>query len=852
MALTSEDIEHLKGEGWEPKHIEWAEEQGIRSLTSDEAAELNIGCSSKDGLVNPSGLFFDYGVSDGQTYGQLRCHKTILRPNGRPAPKYLPTVGVKPIVWAPPEPEAITEGWKDGAAPFIRHEIPMGAIGAPSYFRCLEKQHPTAPLILDPDTPFVLEVWRILVACGLEQDRKINHLPWMADHPKGGFTEFCFANGGSQADVMNVIGGAARAKDYLFRLAQVWVDATDDQWRAANKNAELGRVPFLKARNAEQLAKTAAKCLSTAEAGALFKTIYRKLGVKKSDLEKTFASKQALISRQKRAAARRDVQSNGEVVYGVDFDTTLEACVIHNLNVAHGGQMVARNLQFWRWSDDLHHWERRSGHDVKHWLSKDLERYYEPPPSERDLPRYRFSTLDNVKRISGYLQIRLDDQRLDGSPHLIPFTNGVLDVRSGELLGHDPAHGCTYCIQGDYMPPGTGTLGPAFTHLLSTSYDAAHHQMLRAGMRMIVDPTMPSGKALVLEGGSGSGKGALVNGVIRRLFPSHAITALSRLEQLDGKEAIYQSVLGKRLITFGHLIGKQSKYGTFYELVDQSMVTARRLFESEEVTVDFAGRFVLAMTKMPIFIDDDGNTGWMRRAFVVPTIPGERDRSSYDGDLEADLAKEVGSIASWALAMDRKTAIDILQGRSDDEEVQRVQAAAAASTDSLSEFIDQCLVTADGCVEPDVIDLEDAYRLFCHTTGKKPLAKARFINQLRKAVPNLSQPRRQLPRSVARDRGIDEKNRWLPARFYGFRLDPVVWQRSVDDFSPPQDYSSDDFRTGVDWEKTLATWKKQGLSFQWNRDSKQAETGFIDKVGLNATEGRLLDLRKHRVEPLGD
>ena len=198
-------------------------------------------------------------------------------------------------------------------------------------------------------------------------------------------------------------------------------------------------------------------------------------------------------------------------------------------------------------------------------------------------------------------------------------------------------------------------------------------------------------------------------------------------------------MLGKRLITFGDLNGRQSRYGGFFELVDQAPVTARRLFEAEEATVDFAGRVVQAMTKMPIFINDDGNTGWTRRAFVVPTIPGQRDRSTYPGDLEADLAMEVGTVASWALAMDRQEAIDILQGRSDDQEIQRVQAAAAATTDSLAEFVDQCLMPANTTLEPSQVDLMDAYRLFCLATNKKALADPRFISQLRKALPHLHQ-----------------------------------------------------------------------------------------------------------------
>jgi hypothetical protein len=285
------------------------------------------------------------------------------------------------------------------------------------------------------------------------------------------------------------------------------------------------------------------------------------------------------------------------------------------------------------------------------------------------------------------------------------------------------------------------------------------------------------------------------------------------------------------------------------------MVTARRLFESEEITIDFAGRLVLAMTKMPIFVDDDGNTGWMRRAFVVRTLPGERDRSLYAGDLETDLATEVGAIASWALAMDRQEAVDILQGRSDDPEVALVQASAAASTDSLSEFIDHCLVPADGATEPDQVDLIDAYRLFCHVTNKNALADARFIGQLRKALPHLHQQRRQLPRPVARERGVDADNRWLPARFFGFDIDEEIWQRRAEEFVAPvtiglaNAFVSD---PPIDWERTLARWRNEGLAFEWDRDSKCSRTGFISRNALQSAEGRLLELRRHRPEPDGD
>jgi hypothetical protein len=152
--------------------------------------------------------------------------------------------------------------------------------------------------------------------------------------------------------------------------------------------------------------------------------------------------------------------------------------------------------------------------------------------------------------------------------------------------------------------------------------------------------------------------------------------------------------------------------------------------------------------------------------------------------------------------------------------------------------------------EPDQVDLIDAYRLFCRTTGKNALADARFIGQLRKALPHLHQQRRQLARPIARERGIDEDNRWLPARFFGFTIDEEIWRRDTTDVIPL--VRNPHFPEDIRWDETLAAWEEQGLAFQWNNHSKRAVTGFIWRNGVQSTEGRLLELRRHRPDAPDD
>ena len=87
---------------------------------------------------------------------------------------------------------------------------------------------------------------------------------------------------------------------------------------------------------------------------------------------------------------------------------------------------------------------------------------------------------------------------------------------------------------------------------------------------------------------------------------------------------------------------------------------------------------------------------------------------------------------------------------------------------------------------------------------------------------------------------------------FGFTIDEEIWRREATDELPLKTFDSNDFRTGVNWDSTLASWKRAGLAFEWDRDSKRSRTGFIHRNTLQSAEGRLLELRQHHPEPHGD
>ncbi|WP_406326248.1 phage/plasmid primase, P4 family [Streptomyces sp. NBC_01617] len=60
-----------------------------------------------------------------------------------------------------------------------------------------------------------------------------------------------------------------------------------------------------------------------------------------------------------------------------------------------------------------------------------------------------------VAELENLRSLRVSADEFDGARHLLTFTNGTVDLRTGELLDHNPTHMLTQCAQVDYRPDAT-------------------------------------------------------------------------------------------------------------------------------------------------------------------------------------------------------------------------------------------------------------------------------------------------------------------------------------------------------------------------------------------------------------
>lgn len=122
------------------------------------------------------------------------------------------------------------------------------------------------------------------------------------------------------------------------------------------------------------------------------------------------------------------------------------------------------------------------------------------------------STIYAVRELSRPYLNRPDefwDDQLKTS-HLLNCWNGVVDLRTGELLPHDPAYGITRITNTRYIP---GASHPDWDKCVSAiSEDVVDWLQLKAGQSLTGEPATDS-KMLILRGGGSNGKTTLLHGL---------------------------------------------------------------------------------------------------------------------------------------------------------------------------------------------------------------------------------------------------------------------------------------------------------------------------------------------------
>lgn len=335
-----------------------------------------------------------------------------------------------------------------------------------------------------------------------------------------------------------------------------------------------------------------------------------------------------------------------------------------------------------------------------------------------------------------------DDDRL-------AFSNGVLEISTGEFLEHSREHYITWGLDFEYAPDSDP--GPIIEWLTRTQYgDMDRVQVLRAWLKAcLIGQGHEIQRFLEVIGPGGRGKSTFANLCCALVgVRNYASTTLNQLEQSRFEVA---SIKGKRLT----LINDSERYGGSAQIFKALTGGDNLRFEEKNKNVGepfvYTG-MVMVCANEPIQTTDN-TSGLTRRRLTI-----EFNRPLYSKNSEAKEMIKIDNgdvrglwkdclpgLVNWVLQMtDQEMREYLLDTYEKVPSLKRVRNEIMLNSNNLVEWLqsevvaDENVVTPVGKKIPAAKDAQErycnsnfhlyaSYASYCEDTGSKPVGQKRFI-----------------------------------------------------------------------------------------------------------------------------
>lgn len=203
----------------------------------------------------------------------------------------------------------------------------------------------------------------------------------------------------------------------------------------------------------------------------------------------------------------------------------------------------------------------------------------------------------------------------DTDPDLLNTQSGVVDLKTGVVLPHDPELLMTKITRGAYRP---GHTHPDWTQAL-TAIRAADRSwfQVRVGQALTGHPT-PDGVILILQGGGENGKSAITTDGILPALGDYAAPASSKLitSAKDEHSTERADLRGQRFLIAEELTEDRALNITaIKQTTDVSVIKARHVHK-DNMTFAASHSLVLTSNYKPVVNETDHGT-WRRLVLVV-------------------------------------------------------------------------------------------------------------------------------------------------------------------------------------------------------------------------------------------
>jgi putative DNA primase/helicase len=311
-------------------------------------------------------------------------------------------------------------------------------------------------------------------------------------------------------------------------------------------------------------------------------------------------------------------------------------------------------------------------------------------------------------------------EELDSDPWLLNFKNGVLDLRSCELLPHSPEKLITKLVHFDYSPEA---LCPRFRAFVERALGPLVPYVQKASGYSLTGMTSEK-VAFLCYGPTNCGKTTFLE-LLRHLFEEYSTlimvdSLMVRAHEDNNALADLADLRSCRFaMTSETEEGQRLKEGKLKRIVQgQGMIKACRKYENP---VQFPETHKLWMdTNHPPLIKGTDDAIWGRLAI----IPFERPltESEIDPELPEKLLTEAEGVIAWAV---EGTRCWRREGLGRVAKIDDARSAWRSEMDRLGTFLENCCVQLPG-ISSAARPLYQAYRHWAQESGEQPMTETMF------------------------------------------------------------------------------------------------------------------------------
>lgn len=331
-----------------------------------------------------------------------------------------------------------------------------------------------------------------------------------------------------------------------------------------------------------------------------------------------------------------------------------------------------------------------------------------------------------IELASNFSEVSISPDDLDADIWLLNCRNGVIDLKTGELLPHNHKYKMTKLCSVDYDPDAKAPIWDAFLDTVTGSSTAlARYKQKIVGSCLSGDTSEQS--LFILYGSGANGKSTFLTAVASMLGDGYAKNTPAEsftVNKNDSTRNDLARLQGARLVTAVEVDeGKRLSEALIKSLSGGDKLTARFLYGEY---FDYIPQFkvLLSVNHRPV-VRDTSHSIW-RRIKLIPFLT-TIDDSKKDKKLSEKLNAELPGILAWAV---KGCLLWQQEGLDMPSEVTNATAEYKSDMDTFAMFFDECCVTNSGTrVEHRI--LRRAYEYWCHENGEYALGNKMFTGKLR-------------------------------------------------------------------------------------------------------------------------